>query len=434
MSAHEALLRQAREMLDASAASDAKRLSYYQGSQALTHLGLAVPPQLSALEMVVNWPRVVVDTIEERQDVRSIEVVENDALAVELRRVFDANNLDSELISWKRDLLIYGRAFVSVGVGEDGQPRVMAESPREIAVQVNRQTRELDWAVRLYDWKDNEPRLATIYEPGATTFYAQERGKWSKTGAHSTPSDRVPVFATFNRRMTGVWSGESEMADIAPITDAAARALTDLQLAVETNALPKRIITGAKQSEFNSKDGWFNYMQPFFAIGDSAAKAFQLNAADLKNFHETVILYGKLASSVTGFPARFFGLVTTNPPSHDAIRAEEAKLVKRVERANSICGATLAEVFALCAQILGHDVDRGMVNVYWHDPATPTLSQKADAAQKLTGGKPILSMRGAWELLGWTPAQMDAEESRLRAEMSDPDFAELMAKDTHAAE
>jgi hypothetical protein len=44
--------------------------AYYEGMQRLSRLGLAVPPALRQFVTMVNWPRVTVDAIEERLDLR----------------------------------------------------------------------------------------------------------------------------------------------------------------------------------------------------------------------------------------------------------------------------------------------------------------------------------------------------------------------------
>ena len=48
--------------------------NYYQGVQRLAQLGLAVPPDLRGFVTVVNWPRLVVDAVEERLDVEGLRV------------------------------------------------------------------------------------------------------------------------------------------------------------------------------------------------------------------------------------------------------------------------------------------------------------------------------------------------------------------------
>jgi hypothetical protein len=424
-----ALISKGQAFLAERAGYDERMLSYYEGRQRLLHMGLAVPPDLQDLELVLNMARVVVDTIEERQDVKNVAVVDRPDVEKRLRVIMDANNLDSELCLWKRDRLVYGRGFLSVGRNDDadGQPIIQVESPREMVVRIDRRHRRVEAAVRLSEKNEiGVHQRATIYLPDVTVWADRVRGEWVEEDRDAHRMGRVQVIPSFNRRMTGEWAGHSEMEDVIPIEDASIRTLTDLQAAVEVAAIPKNIIAGAKRSDFGDNlEGWFNYLQPLLTLSDSQARAYQLSAADLKNFHETVELYGKLASTVTGFPARYFGLVTTNPPAEGAIRAEESKLVKRVERVNAECGTALSDALALAAAFAGEDVSAGLVNVQWHDPATPTFSQKADALQKLAGGKPLISREGAWDELGWDPARKDAERAYFAAEESDPQLDKL---------
>lgn len=424
-------IRKAQAFLAERAPYDRKMLSFYEGRQRLVHMGLAVPPQLQQLELVVNWGRSTVDTIEERQDVKSIIVPDDKSAADVIRRIADANNLDSELCLWKRDRLVYGRGFLSVGTNEDlnGLPIVQVESPREMAVSIDRRHRRVAYAVRLSQVNEfGQPTLATLYQPDMTMVARWSGGQWVEDDRDEHNLGVVPVRPSFNRRMTGEWVGHSEMEDVIPLIEACTRTLTNLQAAVEVAALPKRLIFGAKKSDFDTLDGFLNYLQPFLALANKDAKAFQFSAADLKNFHETVELYGKLAASVTGFPARYFGLITTNPPAEGAIRAEESKLVKRVERVNAEAGNDLSSTLWLAAKLSGTDIPQGLVNVQWHDPATPTFSQKADALQKLAGGKALISREGAWDELGWDDARKDQERAYFAAEMADPDMAALEAK------
>lgn len=425
-------IREAQAFLMERAPYDRKMLSFYEGRQRLMHMGLAVPPQLQELELVVNWARVVVDTIEERQDVKSILVSGDTSAAEELRRVSDANNLDSELCLWRRDRLIFGRGFLSVGSNEDadGAPIVQVESPREVAVKIDRRHHKVAYAVRLSVIDSmGQPTLATLYEPNETIVATRRGGEWVEDDRDMHNLGEVPMFPSFNRRMTGDWNGHSEMEDIIPIVEANVRTLTDLQAAVEVAALPKNIIAGAKKSDFgDTLDGWFNYLKPLLTLSDSQARAYQLSAADLQNFHGTVELYGKLASSVTGFPPRFFGLQTANPQAEGAINAEETKLNKRVERVNAESGEALSKALTMAARLSGHDVADGMVNIRWHDPATPTFSQKADALQKLAGGKALISREGAWDELGWDDARKAQERSYFEQELTDPTMDQLEAK------
>ena len=433
----ESLIRKGQEALGDRAAADETNRAYYEGSQRLAHIGLAVPPELRKFELVVNWPRVTVDTIEQRQDVKSILVPSDDALADRLRVVWDANNMESELPLFNRDKLVYGRSFLSVGTNEESRehPLIRVESPTQVTVKVDPYKQKIDYAVRLAPLDaSGMPTMATLYTPMETVVARYSAGRWVEVDRDVHNVGRVPIFPSFNRRMTGEWFGRTEMADIIPITDAAARTMTNLQVAVESVGVPKRWIFGVKPTDFVKKDGssqteWESYLYSVWANPNKDVKAGQFPSADLSNFHDTVELYGKLAASLTGFPARYFGLNTTNPPAEGAIRAEESQLVKTTERKNSEAGATLGAALAFAGKIAtGKSVHSGLVNLRWHDPATPTFSQRADALQKLAGGIPIISREGAWDELGWDDARKKQEQHYFDEQVRIPGLEALNMK------
>ena len=60
----------ANDLVQLSSA-DTRLDRYYEGSQRLEHIGLAVPPELRRFETVVNWNRVAVDSVADRLSVKS---------------------------------------------------------------------------------------------------------------------------------------------------------------------------------------------------------------------------------------------------------------------------------------------------------------------------------------------------------------------------
>lgn len=423
-------------------AHDEKMDRYFEGRQRLDKLGIAVPPVLSRFEMVVNWPRVVVETVERRQDVKSLlrpGSVLSDSYLMELWR---ANNLDSDLALYNTDKMIFGRGFLCVGANPEDRdlPLITVESPREITVNVDKRTRRITAALRLYDVVDNLPRALTLYRPDYTLWAEFIRGVWTETGRDDHRLGRVPVVMGLNRRRTGEWWGTSEMADIIPLTDAAARTLTNLQVAAETHSVPQKWVLGMSKGDFVDQSGspipaWESYFGAIWANqkGPNEARVGQFTASDLKNFHETVNHYGQLASSVTGFPVKYFGQFTANPAAEGAIRADEAQMVKGIERKNSTTGSEIGWALGIAERIrTGAWPDANRISVEWHDPGTPTFSQRADALQKLAGGVPIVSRQGAWDELGWSEARKDREREYFEQESSDPYLGLLNAKDEAA--
>lgn len=410
--------------------------AYYEGTQRLVRLGLAVPPQLSRFETVVNWPRLCVDSLEERCDVRAFVRPGQDEEDDALREGWEANNLDSEFHLGLTDSLVYGRSFISVGENEEDSehPLILVESPRETAVDIDPRHRRVRSALKLYGASDDGefaglPPYATLKLPDVTIWLERTRtsGGWVEVDRDEHNLGRVPVFPLFNRRRAGRWVGVSEMADAISMTDAAARALTNLQVAQETHAVPQRYALGVSKGDFVDANGetlpvWQAYFGAIWANQNKDAKVGQFSASDLRNFHETVNHYAALVAGLYGLPMRYFGLNTANPPSADGIRADEARHVKRAERKMSYVGDQLGRVMATYERIrTGEWPGSGdRISVLWHDAATPTYAAKVDGVQKLTGGRPILSVRGGWDELGWSEARKDREQRNLADEASDP--------------
>src|SRR5690606_40060974 len=114
------------------------------------------------------------------------------------------------------------------------------------------------------------------------------------------------------------------------------------------------------------------------------AKWGQFDAADLKNFETASNIYGQQAALTYGFPARYFGITTTNPPAEGAIRADEIELINAVEDKNEAEGMVLGWMGALALRFsTGQWVEGNRVRVDYFDPGTPTVAQRVDALSKL---------------------------------------------------
>ena len=413
--------------------ADELMLAYYLGSQRVEQLGLSIPLSLRRFLVVVNWPRVLVDTIERRQNVRSLILPSEETADPQLREIWDANNLDAELTLFNTDRLVYGRAFMSVGANEEDPslPLIHVESPREMAALIDQRRRTITAAARFYGSDEKAPNLAlgsvpenaVLYLPNVTVWVTMVDGMWTEVDRNDHNLGRVPVVMHLNRRRSGSWEGESEMRDVIPLTDSAARTLTSLQFTIEAHGNPRMWMTGVSKGDFINSDGsqkpvWEAYFNAIHTLTKENAKIGQLDAAEVSNFETALSMYGKQAATVTGFPARYFGLHTTNPPAEGAIRADEAQLVETVERHNTAVGTTLGWAAALARRIVtGEWVPGNRIRVDWQDPATPTVAQREDALSKRRAAG-VLSREGYWDELGWSEARKAKERAYFDAETS----------------
>lgn len=423
--------------------------AYYDGQQRLEVLGLAIPPELARFTVIVNWPGVVVDAIADRLDVKGFRLPGADTGDPDLYATWARNGMvDLDLMA-RLDYLIYGRTYKCVGVDGDGSPRITVESPRQIITRRDPRTNRIVEALRLYDVEDGQAKRATWYLENETRWLSGD-GPWQVDDTDEHGLGRVPVVPTFRRRRTTIprhrtLQGVSAMEDVVPITDAAARNISNAQLGQETHAVPQRGVLGATKGDFIGSDGkaltaWEAYFGAVWALGNKDAKTFQFDASDMANFERMMDLYARLASGTSGLPPNYFGLAADDAASADAIRSRESRLVKIAERDQVALGQADAEVLRIAARIRdgSWDPDLEALETLWYDAGTPTVAARADAVVKLysatdSTGRPLLPREMAMEELGWSPNKIQRALSLLREEESDPYIVRLGEKDVSDA-
>jgi hypothetical protein len=245
--------------------------AYYDGAHRLQAMGLALPPEMEDLAVIVNWPGMYVDSLEERLDVEGFRVGGSDEVDETLWDWWQANNLDEESGLGHLDGLMQGRAYTCVGFpdGTQDAPAITVESSRYMGAEWSGRTHRLNVAARL--WEDNEsgiPQRATLYLPNANIYYGRsERGRgWLFDSSDEHGLGEPLVAGLVNRGRLTDRDGVTEMRDIMGISDAACRNLTNLGGAQEVLALPQRFVTGASEEDFQDENG-----QPIPAWGPTSA-------------------------------------------------------------------------------------------------------------------------------------------------------------------
>jgi hypothetical protein len=222
------------------------------------------------------------------------------------------------------------------------------------------------------------------------------------------------------------------MEDVVPITDAAARNISNAQLGQETHAVPQRGVLGATKGDFVGQDGkpltaWEAYFGAVWALGNKDAKTFQFDASDMANFERMMDLYARLASGVSGLPPNYFGLAADDAASADAIRSRESRLVKIAERDQVALGESDAEVLRIAERMRTGTWNRDMdaMETLWYDAGTPTVAARTDAVVKLytatdSTGRPLIPREMAMEEMGWGPTKIQRALALLENEERDP--------------
>jgi hypothetical protein len=409
-----------------SARVDIEKLNdIYEGVHRLKMLGLAIPPELEAFSVVLNWPRVVVDAVERRLDVQGFRTGDGKPDRY-LWDVWQYNNMDERQSFAHIDALALERSYVCVGTNDQDRdfPLITVESPREMVAVRDPRTHRITSAIRSYDSQGGLDQRITWYRPNVTRWLVRDGSVWVDEFTPDVHNlGAVPVVALVNRnratrRRDSILEGVSEMSDVIPIADSASRAITNAQLLQETMVAPARGVLGATKGDFVDQDGkplsaWETYFGSVWAMANKDAKTFQFDAADMANIETIVNVYARQASGVTSLPIEYFGLNTNNPPSAEGQRAGETRLIKNAERKQTSFGHGWESVQRLVYRFRTGEWDEGArkLETIWRDAGTPTISQMTDAIVKRYQVG-LIDWETAQERLGETPAAITTMRER----------------------
>lgn len=414
--------------LDAQARETRKWMAYYDGRQPLSYLAPELASELDdrIRSVIINWPELVVDALEERLDVEGFRLPGADRGDSQLWEWWQANDLDVESGPGHVEALAAGRSFVIVGAGEGDYPIITVESSEQVTVDVDPRTRQVTAALK--QWCDGDssgdPQYATVYLPDRTEFYVRQgvTGAWEPAAESDVHNlGVVPVVPLVNRGRAMNQLGRSELESVVPLSDAACKIATDMMVGAEFHALPRRWAVGMTEDDFKDPEGrpisrWSKIAGRLWTAEDPQASFGQFPAAELTNFHNTINALAALVASISGLPPHYLGHSGDNPASADAIRSAETRLVKRAERRQRAFGGSWERVMRIAYLIQNGDVPSEMrrLETVWRDASTPTVAQAADAAVKLNQAG-IVSKRQTREDLGYTDAQitrMEAEDAQ----------------------
>lgn len=433
---------------------------YYEGEQPLTYMHPEILREVAdrIKPVIIAWPQLVVDAVEERLDVEGFRLPDEDAADKDMWRVWQSNDLDETSQLGHVDALVMRRAYACVGTNEDDAdtPLVTVESPLEVYADLDPRTRTVRAALRRVAEEDSiarvNDRYATLYLPDRTVWYRWDGG-WREEQRDEHELGAVPVVPLVNRarlrsarRLVGTGAlrtfyGRSELAPILPLSDAANKLATDMMVAGEFVAIPLRGFLGIGPGDLEDEKGnpmtaMQAIMGRLLTISDAEAKHFEFASAQLANFHEAVDKLAQLVASIAGLPPHYVGIATDNPASADAIRSAESRLVKRAERKQRAFGGSWEQVMRLVRRFQVGDWDPRLrqLETIWRDASTPTIAQRADAAIKLyaapPGQPPIVPLRQTREDLNYTETQiarMEEEDEKAAARNPVADIARELA-------
>lgn len=424
---------------------------YYDGEQPLYYVAKILEEQQERFPaLTINWCELFVDWLDARCQVEGFRLNGVDTADDQLWEIWQRNDLDEDQSENNVAALVPGISYMMIGPGDDGA-LITVEDPESVAVEIDPRSRRViagqkAWKSDPLNALEDMSELWLPSDRGGVKVVTFVNGKkedekthgWMARATKLQTSPEIPIVPFMNRRRR--YQGRSELRALKPLVDAANQIATNMMAAVEHHAVPRKYALGVREQDFQDKDGnpipawkiatgavWVNPLDE--ENPDAKPQVGQFAASDLRNFHESISLLGRIAAGLCNMAPHEFGFgVADNPASADGIEAAKESGVRRVERIHVARGAAYEKVMRIAAAIEGRDpTEMVRLETAWRNPSTPTQQARTQAAaMALENG--LADLRQAREDADYSDTQIQAMEDREAQAAIDPVTAELLAK------
>lgn len=371
--------------------------AYYNGTQVITNLRIAVPPELEFLRTIVGWPAIAVDPLVERLAVDGFRLPGATVGDPDLEAVWLDSGMAADQALAFTDALVMGRGWITVGspATPGDPPEVCVESPLNMCAEWN--VRGSQPTALLQTYVEGDRRKAALYLPDQTIHVGEdEQHVWQLIDRDVHDFGQVSAVRLANKQRSTTRDGASEItAAVMALTDAACRTLLGLEIAREFYSLPQKVILGATEEDFQTASGqrrsaWETYTTRVLALeGDEDGNVPSLHQFTPYNpevFTKLIEMYASQIGGIIAASPQELGLYTEgNPVSADSQDAVDARRVRRARHKQRMLGAPLVQVMQLAGRYMnGGTAPESFrrMSVDWADPGDFNLAAATDAIVK----------------------------------------------------
>jgi hypothetical protein len=377
---------------------------YYKGQHRITFASdkwRAVFGRLFNGRFANNVCPIVIDAVADRLELSGFEVKTkgeatdaarkgNEKIKDAVKEVWEENRMDYSAGRVHLNALRDGDAYVLVWPDpETLQPLIYEQEARFCRVKYDPEyPGRIQWGVKCWHTDDCRIRITFYFADRIEKYITVSKKDTIPTRAGDfVPYDAaqgntgepwpvpntwgiVPLFHFVNNGSVGAY-GESELRDVLPLQDVINKTSLDLVAALEYVALPQRWATGLQleHDEFTGKK-----ISPFtpgvdqlWAVAATDVHFGEFAQGQIDKVADVLERQQMNVARVTGTPLHYFMLMS-DPPSGEALKALEARLIKKCLDRQTSFGNTWEDVMRFCNILLGNSPDIKF-NSCWIDPA-----------------------------------------------------------------
>lgn len=369
---------------------------------------------MARLEAVSEWPEKAVTALAERSVFEGFVAPGGEQDPFELRGLLRANRFDIELPQAIDSTYTHACSFITTAMGDvqSGEPEVliMAREATWSAARWDSRRRVVRDMLAVTDADDiGQPIAMDVFFPGyVLSLSRRPSGSWVADRRLNPINEVLAEPLVYAPSLTRPFGRSRINRAVMNITDRALLTIIRSEIASDFYAVPRTAILGVVEDAFR-KGKWQAAVDTFLAF----TRDEEGNTPDVKQLPQMTMQplndhYRTIAtqfSGATGVPVSSLGIVTDNPPSAEALYADDRRIVGTARTQNRIMSSALARVAARVVKLRDGDdaVGTDGIDVSWANPAFTSPATSADALVKLSAVFPWLSeSEVALEFAGFT--------------------------------
>lgn len=407
---------------------------YYSGNHPLPWLPAQAREEFRRVLSMTrsNYMGLVCDAQVERMEVQGFRIGDNAEADKETWKIFQANNMDSDLDLGFLESAKSGYAYLMVGPNPKNQslPLMSVEHPLQTIVETspgNRRERAAGLKTWIDDWTGEV--VARLYLPDSVHGW---RGKISSTNGvprwvddgepYKNPVGEVPITELLNNPQL-LGGGRSELYDLTDIQDRVNKTIADRLITQDFGAFPQKWATGYPDKNENGTPNNIDIGRNRMVTSDVKETKFgQWDAAPLDPYSAGKREDVKDIASRSRTPAQYL-LGEMSNVNGETLKASESGLVSKVRQRFRGHEDGIEDAARMARRLAGisGDADASMETI-WRNPQYRSDGEVTDAAiKRFQAG--VATLRQTREDCGYSAAVIERMEAEDK--MGDPQLDRL---------
>jgi len=402
---------------------------------------------MARIEAVSEWPEKAVTALAERSVFEGFVTPGGTQDPFALSGLLSDNRFDLELPQAITSAYKHSCSFITTASGDvaSGEPEVlvMAREAMWSSALWDSRRRVVSAAMAITGTDDTaQPSSMDVYLPYAVlSLTRRPSGSWVAERRANPLSEVLVEPLMYDPQLARPFGRSRISRAVMNITDRAMLTIVRSEIGSDFYAVPRTALLGVAEDAFKAGK-WQAAIDSFLAFTrDENGDAPEVRNLPQMTMQPLTDMYRMIAtqfSGATGVPVSNLGIVTDNPPSAEALYADDRRLVNTARAQNRVLGSSLKRVAQRVVRLrdgVGMSDELRQIDTSWANPAFTSPATSADALVKLSAVFPWLSeSEVALEFAGFSHAEITRLLSDKRRAQGGSVLNQVLARQTPAVQ